>query len=102
MDALIDAVGRHLEQEDRELLPLVARLDPAEQEELSDHLERAVATASTHADPPHNPIGRALANLGEKIDRTVNDTSTAWHHGMDRLPDRKTNRLPDRKTKRET
>jgi hypothetical protein len=89
LDALIDAVRRHLDQEDRDLFPLVARLDPADQERLSDHLERAVATASTHPDPPHNRIGRALANLGEKIDRAVNDTSTAWHPGMDRLPDRK-------------
>ncbi|HEY6622785.1 MAG TPA: hemerythrin domain-containing protein [Acidimicrobiales bacterium] len=88
LDALADAVRRHLDQEDRDLFPLVARLDLADQEKLSDQLERSVATASTHPDPPHNRIGRALANLGEKIDRAVNDTSTAWHPGMDRLPNR--------------
>jgi hypothetical protein len=87
LDALIDAVRRHVDQEDQELLPLVSGLDPAEQRELSRHLERAVATASTHPDPPHNPLGRAVAKLGERIDRTVNDTSTTWHPGVDRLPD---------------
>jgi hypothetical protein len=87
LDTLIDAVHRQVDQEDQELLPLVSRLDPAEQQELSHHLERAVAKASTHSDPPHNPLARAVANLGERIDRTFNDTSTAWHPGVDQLPD---------------
>ncbi|HEX4219589.1 MAG TPA: hemerythrin domain-containing protein [Acidimicrobiales bacterium] len=87
LDALIDAIHGHLDQEDRELLPLVERLDPAEQRELARNLERAVANASSHPDPPHNPIGRAMANLGEKIDRRVNDTSTTWHPGVQQLPD---------------
>ena len=95
LDALIDAVGRHLGQEDRELFPLVARLDPADQEELSDHLERAVATASTHPDPTHNPIGRALASLGEKIDRTDDDGQVG--HGRRWVPRRSAGRPPARR-----
>lgn len=87
LDILIDAVQRHLDQEDREVLPLVEALDPAEQRELSRGLERAVAHATTHPDPPHNPIGRAVATIGEKIDRAVNDTSTTSHPGVEQLPD---------------
>jgi hemerythrin-like domain-containing protein len=87
LDTLIAAVHRHLDQEDREVLPLVDTLDSAEQRELARKLERAVAHATTHPDPPHNPIGRAVATVGEKIDRTVNDTSTTSHPGIEQLPD---------------
>jgi hemerythrin-like domain-containing protein len=95
LDALIDAIHSHLDQEDRELLPLVDALDPADQRELARKLERAVAHASTHPDPPHNPIGRAMATIGEKIDRAVNDTSTTWHPGVEQLPGDEPDRPPE-------
>jgi hypothetical protein len=94
LDILIAAVQRHLDQEDREVLPLVEELGPNEQRELSRKLERAVAHATTHPDPPHNPIGRAVATIGEKLDRALNDTSTTSHPGVEQLPDRKPER-PD-------
>ena len=87
LDTLIGAVHRHL-QEDREVLPLVEGLDPADQRELGRKLERAVAHATTHPGPPHNPIGRAVATVGEKLDRALNDTSTTSHPGVEQLPDR--------------
>jgi hypothetical protein len=89
LDILIAAVHRRLDQEDREVLPLVEALGPAEQQELGRKLERAVAHATTHPDPPHNPIGRAVATIGEKLDRALNDTSTTSHPGVEQLPDRK-------------
>jgi Hemerythrin HHE cation binding domain len=89
LDVLIVAVQRHLDQEDREVLPLVDALGPAEQQDLGRKLERAVAHASTHPDPPHNPIGRAVATIGEKLDRALNDTSTTSHPGVEQLPGRK-------------
>jgi hypothetical protein len=92
LEALIGAIHSHLDHEDRELLPLVDALGPADQRELARNLERAVANATTHPNPPHNPIGRAMATIGEKIDRAVNDTSTTWHPGVEQLagdePDR--------------
>ncbi|HEX3796028.1 MAG TPA: hemerythrin domain-containing protein [Acidimicrobiales bacterium] len=87
LDTLISAVHRHLDQEDREVLPLVDGLGPAEQRELGRKLERAVANATTHPDPPHNPLGRAVTTMGEKLDRALNDTSTTSHPGVDQLPD---------------
>ncbi len=92
LDILIAAVQRCLDQEDREMLPLVEELGPDEQQELSRKLERAVAHATTHPDPPHNPIGRAVATIGEKLDRTINDTSTTSHPGVEQLPGRKPER----------
>jgi hypothetical protein len=89
LDILIAAVLRRLDQEDREVLPLVEALGPAEQQELGRKLERAVAHATSHPDPPHNPIGRAVATIGEKLDRALNDTSTTSHPGVEQLPDRK-------------
>lgn len=94
LDTLIGAVHRHLDQEDREVLPLVDGLGPAEQQDLSRKLERAVAHATTHPHPPHNPIGRAAATIGEKIDRALNDRSTTSHPGLEQLPDSKPTR-PD-------
>jgi Hemerythrin HHE cation binding domain len=86
LDILISAVHRHLDQEDREVLPLVDGLDPAEQRELGRKLERAVAHATSHPDPPHNPIARAVTTMGEKLDRALNDTSTTSHPGVEQLP----------------
>ena len=88
LDALIAAVHRHLDHEDREVLPLVDALSPAEQRELGRKLERAVAHATTHPDPPHNPIVRAAETIGDKVDRALNDTSTTSHPGVEQLPDR--------------
>lgn len=94
LDTLISAVHRHLDQEDREVLSLVDGLGPAEQRELGRKLERAVAHATTHPDPPHNPIARAVTTIGEKMDRALNDTSTTSHPGVEQLPDRQPER-PD-------
>ena len=47
-----------------------------------------MAHATTHPDPPHNPIGRAVATIGEKVDRALNDTSTTSHPGVEQLPER--------------
>ncbi|HEX3565819.1 MAG TPA: hemerythrin domain-containing protein [Acidimicrobiales bacterium] len=88
LDTLISTVHRHLDQEDREVLPLVDGLGPAEQQELGRKLERAVAHATTHPDPPHNALGRAVATIGEKVDRALNDTSTTSHPGVEQLPER--------------
>lgn len=88
LDTLISAVHRHLDQEDREVLPLVDGLGPADRRELGHKLERAVAHATTHPDPPHNPIARAVTTIGEKMDRALNDTSTTSHPGVAQLPDR--------------
>ena len=94
LDTLISAVHRHLDQEDREVLSVVDGLGPAEQRELGRKLERAVAHATTHPDPPHNPIARAVTTIGEKMDRALNDASTTSHPGVEQLPDRQPER-PD-------
>jgi hypothetical protein len=64
----------------------VDTLDPADQRELGRDIERAVAHATTLPDPPHNPVRRAVATIGEKFDRAINDTSTTWHPGVAQLP----------------
>lgn len=87
LNSLVDAVVRHANQEDGDLLPLIGRLDASHLDALHHDLERAVAHASSHPKPPHNPIGRAMVNLGDKIDRTFHDTATTGHPGLDQLPD---------------
>lgn len=84
---LIDAVRRCLAREDDDLLPMAGRLDPRTQAELHDQVERTLAHASTHPNPPRGPIGHALATLLDKVDRTIRDSSTTWHPGLQRLDD---------------
>lgn len=85
LGTLIAAVRAQLDYEDNQLLPLVEQLNVEDRGDLRRHMEHAVAHASSHPDPPHNPIGRAVANLKEKLDRVVNDTSTIRHPGLERL-----------------
>ncbi|HWE70456.1 MAG TPA: hypothetical protein VG205_08840, partial [Acidimicrobiales bacterium] len=85
LGSLIAAVRAQLDYEDNQLLPLVERFNVEDRGDLRRHMEQAVAHASSHPDPPHNPIGRAVANLKEKLDRVVNDSSTTWHPGLERL-----------------
>jgi signal transduction histidine kinase len=85
LGSLIAAVRAQLDYEDHQLLPLVERFNVEDRGDLRRHMEHAVAHASSHPDPSHNPIGRAVANLKEKLDRVANDTSTPWHPGWERL-----------------
>lgn len=82
---LIGSIRSHLSQEDQELLSMASRLDADAQAELRNRLERAVAHASSHPDPPHNRIGHALMSVMEKVDRTIRDSSTTWHPGLELL-----------------
>ncbi len=84
---LIDSIRTCLSREDEDLLPIAGRLDVGAQAELHDQVERALAHASTHPDPPRSPIGHALANLMDKVDRTIRDSSTTWHPGLQLLDD---------------
>jgi len=85
LGTLIAAVRAQLDYEDNQLLPLVEQLNVEDRGDLRRHMEHAVAHASSHPDPPHNPIGRAVANLKERLDRVVNDASTTRHPGLERL-----------------
>jgi signal transduction histidine kinase len=85
LGTLIATVRAQLDYEDNQLLPLVEQLNVEDRGDLRRHMEHAVAHASSHPDPPHNPIGRAVANLKEKLDRVVNDTSITRHPGLERL-----------------
>ncbi|HEX3462236.1 MAG TPA: hemerythrin domain-containing protein [Acidimicrobiales bacterium] len=85
LEALIAAARAQLDYEDQELLPLVDELGADDRDHLLRNLEHAVAHASSHPDPPHNPVGRAAVNLKEKLDRAVDDTSTISHPGTERL-----------------
>ncbi|HWE68140.1 MAG TPA: hemerythrin domain-containing protein [Acidimicrobiales bacterium] len=84
---LIDLIRSHLSQEDQDLLPMANRLGADAQAELHNRIERAVVHASSHPSPPHNRIGHALVNLMDKVDRTIRDSSTTWHPGLDLLSD---------------
>jgi hemerythrin superfamily protein len=64
---LVDNVRRHVEEEERELLPALKRsLSPDELQALGDALVRAKASAPTHPHPaaPDEPPVNALANAG--------------------------------------
>jgi hypothetical protein len=93
LEALTAAARAQIEYEDRELLPLVDEFGAEDRDHLLRNMEHAVAHASSHPDPPHNPVGRAVANLKEKLDRVVNDTSTTWHPGMDQLDEERRRRF---------
>jgi hemerythrin-like domain-containing protein len=87
LDKLVDSIQVHLDHEERSLFPLIDHLDGADLERLRADVERAVAHASTHPRPPHNPIGRVLSNVEEMIERVVQDASTPWHPGLKYLKD---------------
>ncbi|HEX3841448.1 MAG TPA: hypothetical protein VHU85_11695 [Acidimicrobiales bacterium] len=93
LEPLVAAARAQLDYEDRELLPLVDELGAEDRDHLLRNMEQAVAHASSHPDPPHNLVGRAVANLKEKFDRAVNDTSTTWHPGMDQLDEERGRRF---------
>ena len=84
---LIDLIRTHLSREDQDLVPMASRLDSDARAELHNQIERALVHASSHPDPPRNPIGHALANLMDKVDRTIRDSSTTWHPGLEILDD---------------
>ncbi len=89
LEQLVGSVRAYLLREDRRLFPLVEDLDDRAQQRLLVEVERAVAHASSHPDPPHNPIGRFVANVDETIERVVHDASTPWHPGLKYLKDHK-------------
>jgi hemerythrin-like domain-containing protein len=85
LDELIDVIRTSLAREDQDLLPMAGRLDADAQAELHNQVERTLAHASTHPDPPRNRIGHALASVMDKVDRTIRDSSTTWHPGLELL-----------------
>lgn len=85
LTALIEAIRVHTQHEDNVLFPLLAALDPETSDELRGDVAQATTHASTHPNPPNNRIGRAIVALSEKLEHDVQDQSTPWHPGVDKL-----------------
>lgn len=85
VEALVELVRSHLDHEDQVLLPRLEGMDPAEAESLRAEVDRAVAHASSHPDPPSNPIKRKLVEIGDALERTLHDQSTPWHPGVEEV-----------------
>jgi len=85
LSGLVEAIRSHVGHEDAALFPALAALDASAAEALRTDLAHAVEHASTHPDPPHNPIGRAVVAVGERLEHDVKDESTQLHPGIDQL-----------------
>jgi hypothetical protein len=85
LGGLVEAIRSHVGHEDADLFPALDELDPPAAEQLRRRVAHAVEHASTHPNPPHNPIGRAVVAVGEKLEHDVKDESTQLHPGIDRL-----------------
>jgi hemerythrin-like domain-containing protein len=83
VEVLVELVRSHLDHEDQVLLSLLRGMAPAEAESLRAEVDKAVQHASSHPDPPHNPIKRKLVDIGESLERTLHDQSTPWHPGVE-------------------
>jgi len=81
----VETIRGHIEHEDEVLLPMLGELDAQAGEELRGNVEHAVAHASTHPNPPHNPLGRAFVAVEEWLETGARDESTPWHPGADKL-----------------
>ena len=87
LTGLIEAIQAHVDHEDELLLPMLLALDEQTTTELHQDVEKAVAHASTHPNPPHNPLARAFVAVEEWLEHDVHDQSTPWHPGVDKLGD---------------
>jgi Hemerythrin HHE cation binding domain len=87
LSGLVEAIRIHTEHEDNVLFPRLADLDAQTSDELLVNVEYAVTHASTHPNPPHSRIGRAIIAAGEKLEHDVKDESTPQHPGVDKLSD---------------
>jgi hemerythrin-like domain-containing protein len=85
VEVLVELVQSHLDHEDQVLLPLLEGMAPAEAGPLKVEVDKAVEHASSHPDPPHNPIKRKLVDMGEALERTLHDQSTPWHPGTEEV-----------------
>jgi hypothetical protein len=83
VEVLVELVRSHLDHEDQVLLPLLQGMAPGEAESLRVAVDKATHHASSHPDPPHNPIKRKLVDIGEALERTLHDQSTPWHPGSE-------------------
>jgi hypothetical protein len=82
---LTEAIRSHGGHEDAVLFPALRGLDAPAADRLRGEVAHAVEHASTHPDPPHNPIGRAVVAVEERLEHDVKDESTQVHPGVDRL-----------------
>jgi hypothetical protein len=90
---LVVAIRIHTEHEDNVLFPVLAGLSPRASEDLFAHVAHAVKHASTHPNPPHNRVGRAIVAVDEELERKVKDESTQEHPGVDALNSEVTRRM---------
>jgi hypothetical protein len=85
LGGLVEAIRAHVGREDAMLFPALDELDAPAADELRLQVAHAVEHASTHPNPPQNPIGRAVVAVGERLEHDVKDESTQLHPGVDRL-----------------
>jgi hypothetical protein len=85
VETMIGELSSHLDQERREVLPLVVHLSGQDAKILSQAIDRAVEHASTLPDPPDNRIARVFAGAKEALDNAFGDQSTPWRPGLARL-----------------
>lgn len=87
LDDLLDGINKHLAREEQDLLPLLDGLSPDAAEDLAENVTNALKHASEKPKPSRHRIGRVIGNLGDTLDRTVEDASTPQHPGRDKLDD---------------
>ena len=89
VDAAIDAMAVSLrsllEFEDAELFTLIDHLTADELPVLRERIAKASLHQTSLPDPPVNGLIRKLAEVKESIGLALNDHSTEWHPGIERV-----------------
>ena len=97
IQVMVDALRSLLAYEDDVLFPLVDQLDSSGRDLLVERMKIGTARETSLPDPPENPVLRKLATLKENVELALNDESTPWHPGLERIgsADRGDDRVAD-------
>ena len=85
IEEMVKALRAMIAYEDEVLLPLVDELDSRGTRLLAERMEIGMSRETSLPDPPENPILRKLATLKESVELALNDESTPWHPGLQRI-----------------
>jgi hypothetical protein len=85
IQGMVNALRALLDYEDEVLFPLVGQLDSSGRELLVERMKIGLSRETSLPDPPNSPILRKLATLKENVELALNDESTPWHPGLERV-----------------
>lgn len=81
LDEVVRLLEGHLPVERAGVRQAIESLAAEDRAALAEAVGRAARSASERPEPPRTAVGRALSNLGVRLDHSVEDVSTPHHPG---------------------